>query len=471
MFSKSTLHLVIPATNANQYLCQLLLSSIILNYPTPVFVNWDSPERADSPQQHVAKVDAIHNYLRSFPTKKDNDLVLVTDGFNVWFQLPPDLLLKRYFVTIEAQNRRLASRLGRGTMRSNNVHQSILFGADKACGPRDDFTWIGCWAAPGSPMPLYSYGPYNDSSFDAAKSNPSHARPRWLGSGMVIGPVKDVRVLFEETSKLMHKELRADSDQWYLSHLFGMQEYKRAQLEAVPSLPPGGIPHPEIPLQQKTEFHVGLDYENSMFQTLGLNDQYLTWWQHDGSMDVALPKDARKKQHHNFQLSQDLLGSRRPFESMHNLGASAYNDKYQEILKKTGRPDYKMWSHLPLLTNVITRHVIPMLHFSSDKDYRDIWWQKMWFYPYARDLMVSATRISSEPLHNKRIQGRIWYKSQTPVSTFIQGSNQERRDGAWNDRGEWKSFNSMCSAHESALFGTSLDSSVLKTSEKNMDHP
>ena len=453
IFTSSNIHLIVPATHGNKYFCQFLISSVILNYPTPVLVNWDSPEKDDSPQRYVTKVDSISAYLDQFPATKDNDLVLIADGFDVWFQLPPDVLIRRYFKTIELHNKRLASTLGSSARRKNDIRQSILFSADKACGPRENGNWVGCWAVPQSTMPMYSYGPYNDTLFDDAKQNSFHARPRWLSAGMMIGPVQDLKILYQETSKLMHAEHDPDPDQWFFGQLYGVQEYSRAMLESRPSLT--NVNSPKVSPGQKTEFHIGLDYESSMFQTIGYNDQYLTWWQYDGSRDAAMPKEALKENPYHFKLSSDILKARRPFESMHNLKMSAYNEKYQEILKKAGRPDFQMWRNFPLATNVITRDVFPSMHFGFEKDYRDIWWEKMWFFPHARDLLHSSGVISVDPVHHERINGKIWYNSQYPVSSYLEGSNQERRDGAWNDKGEWKSFSGMCDIHEEALFGTS----------------
>ena len=448
-------------TNGNKYLCQLLLSAVVLNYPTPVLVGWDSPEKGYSAKQYKAKVDAINGYLQSFKPSNDDDLVLIVAGFHTWFQLPPDLVIRRYFNAIKAENKRIRARLGSGVARKHDARQTILFSADKACGPQDEADWVGCWAPPQSPVPMYTFGPYNDTSFDDAKADPYHARPRWLNSGMMIGPARDMKILFEATSSLMESQTQGESDWWYYTYFYGLQEYSRARLESVQRLPPENIPPPQIKSGQQTEFHIGLDYESTIFQNLDYSDQYLTWWQYDGSKDMAISQKKAHQSLHHFKLSKDLLKSRRPFESMHDLKASAYNEKYQEILKKSGRPNFKMWEHLPLFTNVVTHQVFPMLHFSFEEDYRDIWWEKMWYYPFARDLVASSAGTSPKPIYKKRINGQMWYNSQIPESSYREGSNQERRDGAWTDKGEWKSFHGMCEPFEGALFGTFSDSSIL----------
>ena len=443
----------------------MLLSSILLNYPTPVLINWGTVEPDDLFEQHVGKIDGIKTYLQRFPPEREDDLVLIVDGYDVWFQLPPDVVIRRYYATLEVQSKRLASRFGSGTVRRHDLRQTIIFGADKLCWPEDQGKRVACWAAPQSTMPMYSYGPYNDTDIDAARKDPYHSRPRWLNSGSIIGPAKDLRALFEATSDMVHNEGRPESDQWYHAKIFGIQEYARTMLEPHPSLPLKDVTSPEIKPGQQTEFHIGLDYENAMFQSVGFNDPYLTWWQHDGSMDTARPKHSPIKSVHQFQLDQDLLTARRPFAAMNGLKQSAFNEKYQEILRNAGAPGFKMWRHLPMATNVITRHIFAMIHFAFETDYRETWWEKMWFYPYSRDLYRVTSLENKDPLYDEKIEGKKWFNALEPVVEHPEFANDGRRDGAWSDKGEWKSFGGLCDAYDESLFGTSYENSVLDIPE------
>ena len=415
----------------------------------------------DNAAKYIGKVDAIKTYLESFPPEQESDLVMIVDGFDVWFQLPPDVIIRRYHAMLEVQNKRLASRFGSGTRRRHDIRQTIIFGADKLCWPEDDGRRVACWAAPQSTMPLYSYGPYNDTDLEAARKDPYHSRPRWLNPGSVIGPAKDLRALYQAISDMVHSEDHSEADQWYYAKMFGIQEYSRIMLEPHPSLPPENAASPEIQPGQPTEFHIGLDYENSMFQTIGYDDPYLTWWQHDGSLDAARPKQSPIKSHLQFKLDDDVGTARRPFEAMHGLRRSAFNEKYQEVLRNAGQPDFKMWRHLPMATNVITRHIFAVMHFTFEKDYRETWWQKMWFYPYARDLYRVSSEQSNDPVYAKDINGRRWFNALEPVVPHETTANGGRRDGAWTDKGEWQSFNALCDAHDEFLFGTSFENTVL----------
>lgn len=461
VYASSQLHLLIPVSSSNKYFCQLLLSSVLLNYPPPVLVNWGTTETDDVFAQHVGRIDAVKSYLDKFPPGQEDDLVLIIDGYDVWFQLPPDVIIRRYYAIREVQNKRLISRFGSGTVRRHDLRQTIIFGADKLCWPEDEGKRVACWAAPPSTMPLYSYGPYNDTDVAAARKDPYHSRPRWLNPGSVIGPARDLRALFQATSDMVHNEGHAESDQWHYAKMFGIQEYARTLLEAHPSLPPEDAASPVIQPGQQTEFHIGLDYENAMFQSVGYDDPYLTWWQHDGSLDAARPNHGSIKSIHDFKMDDDVRTARHPFAAMSRLSQTAFNEKYQEILRNAGGPRLKVWSHLPMATNVITRHIFAMMHFTFEKDYRETWWRKMWFHPYARDLYRVSSVENKDPVYEKKIDGKQWFNALEPVVEHAASANQGRRDGAWTDTGEWKPFSALCDVHDEFLFGTSYENTVL----------
>ena len=451
LFATSTFHVLVTATGTNKYLCQFLLSSILLNYPTPVLLNWDASEQFNTAEYHVAKLEAVKNHLDSFPSTADDDIVMILDGHDVWLQLPADVVLRRYFAAVKVLDKRAKTK----------SHTTVLFTADKACWPTVDREYIGCWAAPESTLPLWTFGPYNDTSVDDALQAYAHARPRWLNTGIIIGPVGDLRSLYGEASSMMQQDEIASKDVVYFSQIFGLQEYSRLRASEGDNMPLEGVAAPDIDPRTIPDFHIGLDYSNSIFQPVGYNDQYMTWWQYDGSKEGHIPKEARQTSKQVFQLTPDVVKARRPFEAMHSLKMSAYNEKYQEILRQTGHPNFKMWQHLPLATNVVTRQVFALMHFTFEKDYQNIWWEKMWFYPYARDLLRASATSDPKSLYHRKIAHRTWQNAQTPVTPYQLGANQERRDGAWTQAGEWKSFHAICSLYEEDLFGTSFDSTVL----------
>ena len=100
---------IVPATSSNKNLCQRLLSAAVLDYPEPFFIDWGAAEDETSYIQHLAKVEKILDYLKPLPLAAADDLALVVDGYEVWLQLPPDVLIKRYYTVNDSAGRRLHS--------------------------------------------------------------------------------------------------------------------------------------------------------------------------------------------------------------------------------------------------------------------------------------------------------------------------------------------------------------------------
>lgn len=89
----------VPATSADVNTCKTILSAAVLNYSTPTLVNWqhqyNDPGLA-SGGSHLAKIPGVLRYLSDLGPENDNDLIVVIDGYDVWFQLTPGMLLARF---------------------------------------------------------------------------------------------------------------------------------------------------------------------------------------------------------------------------------------------------------------------------------------------------------------------------------------------------------------------------------------
>lgn len=167
------LHLLLPATATNLNLCKLLLSATITGYPTPTLLGWEGHGQYNGTESHLFKISETLAYLDNLPASADDDLVLVLDAYDVWLQLPPDVLIKRYFSAIDKANARLKREGIHGVEHGGAVvKQSILFGPDKTCWP-DDERRAACWAVPESSLPKDIFGPATDTWMVPN-------RPRWL---------------------------------------------------------------------------------------------------------------------------------------------------------------------------------------------------------------------------------------------------------------------------------------------------
>lgn len=450
----SNFHLLIPATSSNKGLCQLLLSGVVLNYPPPVLINWDAVEDENPYKQHLAKIDTILHYLKEFPPEKDNDLVLIVDGFDVWFQLPPDVVIRRYFETMRIQNERLVSTYGAEVVKKHDMRQTVLFGPDKLCWPSQKGRRPACWAVPPSTVPDHAFGPNVDVALKDASKDPYHARARWLNSGTILGPAADVRALFEETSNSVRTLNEGDSDQWYFAKIWGIQEYSRLLLQPNVTLPSKeSVDIPEVSKGTKTDYHIGIDYESSIFLNVGYYDPYISWVRYDGSLDIGRPQSSQISNYDRFELADDIGLSPAPLSAMNAPNSGEQNELDKALYNYASTIRIKEWRDLPLATNVITKQVCAMVHFTFEKDYRDAWWNNMWYVPFGKDLLRASGKARDLQLIKKRVNGTTWYNSPGPVVAHSLESTHGRRDGAWSDKGKWIPWSVLCEVHQDGLFG------------------
>ncbi|KAG8531343.1 uncharacterized protein KY384_002972 [Bacidia gigantensis] len=456
----SKFHLLLPASSGNKNLCRLLLSSIINDYPVPVLVNWDATETEDVFDQHIAKVQTTLDYLRQFPPERENELVLVVDAFDVWFQLPPEVLLRRYFDMVKMGNERNEVTYGKETAREHGLKQTVFFGNDKACWPTEEDEHPGrlaCLAVPQSTLPKYALGPVDDEEQPNAEKDNYHARARWLNSGTVIGPVKDVRAFFEAVGKRVREHNTVKSDQFYFARIWGWQEYARMELMPNNTLPDKDkITPPNVTdvIQDlgKVEFNVGLDYESSLFQSVGYYDPYLSWLKYDGSIQNGRPKDASIPYIEDFNLDDDIIASRPPLAVI-KLPKKGKTAEYTKALFNYAQNiRVKQWHELPLLTNLVTKRTPTLVHFMMEKGYRVKWWDRMWFAPFARELFRASVLSTGLPISKKPINGTIWFNAEEPVVSHNFDNMERRRDGAWSDKGVWNGWNQLCQPYEDYVF-------------------
>lgn len=215
----------------------------MLDYPTPTLVGWD--EVYDNPNywlaggSHLAKITRVSQYLDRLAPEHDEDMVMMLDAYDIWFQLSVSVLIERYHRINAEADAALATRLGRKAVQAEDIKQTILFAAGKRCAPNQQHT-VACYAVPDSPIPMDVYGANTDTIIGRNKYK-SH-RQRFVNSGYIIGPVKDMRRLFAAAQKKRDElpdfvpsdqgsgtsdYIYHGSDQAIFSIIFGEQEYQR----------------------------------------------------------------------------------------------------------------------------------------------------------------------------------------------------------------------------------------------------
>lgn len=429
--------LLVPATASNINLCKLLFSVKITGFPDPVLLGWNGHGPYDGAKSHLFKVSEALAYLSALPRSSDEDLVLILDGYDIWLQLRPEVLISRYLEVTSRQNERLQqSGLFAGLIDGVKVHQSIVFGPDKTCWPTVD-TRFACWGVPKSPQAEGIYGPETDRNWGTN-------RARWLNSGSIMGPVKDVRDMLAATMRMIDRGFEGyfefnSSDQYYFQEVWAEQEYNRLlrregkverpqigeQLGALPDLQPGS----------RTEFHMTIDYEAEMFQTSAYFSDYMTW-------KVFNQSDPASSGKADVELNLDVLSSAAPFS------AAGPTDNLPTSLR---------WEDVSLGTNINTRKAFPLYHVTGIKQLREEWWPRMWWHPFGEALLrasqrqAQATKSASELA---MIGGTTYTRARPMIDGRLvePGSGVQGHVAAWSDQAEHLSWEALCSSHEDELF-------------------
>lgn len=440
------LHMLIPATSTNHHLCQLMTSAVILGYPAPVLVNWGGAEDADDYVQHLAKVEGVLDYVESLPEEQQDELVFMMDGFDAWFQLPADIMIKRYYDVIDKAHTENIRLYGSANVAKYNIKDTVLFGPDKLCWPGDG-SRAACWAVPDSWMGNYSFGPDTDRGII------EHNRARWLNSGTIMGPAREIRDVFAATLGKIHDHHTTDSDQFYFANVWADQSYARrlvglehdralgknvslTETFLHPPLPPqeeGKDPPqpdkeiPETPPDKRLEYFIGLDFDSTIWQTVAFYEDYMTWVQHNLSSRYVSTLAAKINPAHHFTLPPDLA-------SISPITALARPNDNLNSLPEAMRS----WRTLPLATNTVTKTVAPVLHFTGKKGYRELWWPRNWFHPYQEEVIK-------------------WLRERGVVS---EGKDRDPLAGAWTYRGKelgWVGWGEgLCGQYEERLRGRYL---------------
>lgn len=164
--------IVIPADEPSPDLCKTIISAMALGYPAPHIVNWGKDFNKVGSWfggAHLGKVTGTLEYLEYMSRKDtnederldDDDLVLMVDAYDIWFQLTPDILINRYYEANRQANKRLAKQWnGKGEM---PMQQTIIAASQKKCLPvASTGANLHCDRLPKSPMREDLYGERTD---------------------------------------------------------------------------------------------------------------------------------------------------------------------------------------------------------------------------------------------------------------------------------------------------------------------
>lgn len=443
-----------PASKPHLDFCYNLVSSAANRYPPPLIVGYNGTGEFDAAVTHLAKLRAIKRYLDALDPTEDDDLVLIIDGYDVLMQLPPEIMIERYFRMARAANAHLAKRFGLsvGSARDLGLYQSVFWGADKICWPINPAA-ARCWAVPKAVgLPHKAFGPHT------GEGGMVYNEPRWLNSGTVIGPVADMRELIAATMEEINDTYNPDndkreSDQLYISNIWGRQEYFRSIQALKGKEPEGGPPDRVIPSKrysdQETEYHISLDYESDVFQTKAGYEPFYGHLQFNSSGLTALVDVDYTEAGDQFVPTE--------VEMPANV-YSALGKLYESIPEHHHGMGTGDWARsIKLGVNFVTKRIYPLWHSTGTKIVKEHYGY-MWFYPWARSLMKATVRAlgNGTTLSEDLIDGRKWIpKMAYPDAPAM----MDELGGAWTDYngGEFVVWDKLCGKYNDKLFAGEVE--------------
>ncbi|KAF0643179.1 hypothetical protein FPSE5266_07844 [Fusarium pseudograminearum] len=436
---------IVPATSPSPDLCKTITTALALGYPSPVIVNWGLNHRSISGWRGghmLTKTPGIVKYLdtamhpNAHPSEKlhEDDIVLVIDGYDVWFQLPAQILLERYHKINREANERLYRQWNRrGPM---PMRQTILFGSGKCCYPGTvrAGTDMRCDQWPMSPLRTDLYGPDTEKNMTQNEK----IRPKWINDGIMIGPAGDVRRYLRHAQEKMERGLGLGihmySSQATTGEVFIEQEILR-QWQRETKTPTQNVL--EV-MNSNLEFHAGLDYGQLI------------------SVQTTKTRNRDKSEHGDFV----RLGDQSDIDQ-HSEALGIIPSRIQGLpddIKAARNPLSDMvgganWTDMPLYANFYTESVPVMIHYNSLKDRRSSWWHKPWYYQHLRKLVKSGLELRhpDEPLVTLKLRnGRIRY---WPLSAEEEDRYPRQFNGTADERLNKMRFNDICKHEKTAPHG------------------
>ena len=442
----------------------------------------------------MAKISGGLDYMSKLDPSHDEELLLVIDGFDEWFQLPASIMEDRYHEINRRENKRLLSRTGQP------YKQSIITSTQRQCWPGTGAD-IACYAAPESPLPAYIFGPETDNMVDGWNRY-AKLRPRYMNAGFTMGPVKDMRKLWTRAQEYAEENPKVVGlDQNILARIWGEQNYIRefARFNGGPlqtKWPDGnelaknygqhsnkkdlrgkvakrdqGFPKDKPnearkPFSPKNgtnyEFGFGLDYSSELSLPTVFAEHDADWFTFSNSSSLANAFAALNVTHPGAtRLQDDIAGlSMAPLAALRvshaaGDGDSAWDKEEDEHGKALRRiSTVTTWRDVPLFTNMWTGVTPAIVHHNAWrdglKDRRRTTWERMWYQPYARQLLDAwADRHAEKKGSSVKRQISAKFKRLLSRGGIVkhEKSPRVRELGAYTDNdkeGNWVRWKELC---------------------------
>ncbi|KAL7947437.1 hypothetical protein V8C42DRAFT_363843 [Trichoderma barbatum] len=415
------LRVFMPADSPHINLCKSIMSAVALGYPMPTLLNWDG--EFNRPEwhfagSHIAKLESLLAVIEQMlgPDEidggaYDDDLAVLVDAYDTWFQLPPSVLIQRYHQLNNEANERLrkqwraAQQNVASTFPVSPPKQSIIVTTAKDCQPdRESGSDPHYDHWPLSPMPMDLYGEGTDKVlpllFDPARKY-KNIRPRCINSGMIMGTMGSLRQVLRRCKSKIETVARSGrqlwSDQALLGEVIGDQEMWREWMrELGGSWDGSGSKYdlstlsPEVRViavkalvGERFEFGIGLDYN---FTTIPATCSA----EEDGYFVKLDDKTAVREQSLKAGVPNGSRISSIPKELKDGNAAENADNHLSKI----------PWGKVPLYTDFFFGITPVGIHhnayISGLKSWRlENWWSMMWFFPRLRELVSANIHASN----------------------------------------------------------------------------
>ena len=449
---KAHFHLLIPADKSNVNLCKTLLTSTLLDYPAPTIYNWQGSSGM------MAKITGAQEYLKKLDPDHDADLILIVDGFDMWFQLSPQVMIDRYHEINAIAQERINRQIGKGVANQAGITQKIVFASQKRCWP-GEADHVSCTAVPKSQLPQDVYGLNTDVPSDDEKNPYLRIRQRYLNAGFVIGPAKEMRLLFERAQeRALADPDQNGADQSVFATIWGEQELYRSILDNSSSSTRrrSEAPTPQKQIQKRNmfatdsspspndEFSVGLDYESTLSLPTVFSEYDSDWLIFNNATTITTATSKNNITHSLAKtLQPDINADKLPF---YTLSATAPHTEPKLWLHGSSSTP---WNDVPLYTNLWTGVTPAIIHHNAHRDnlkaLRESTWDKMWFQPFARVLLDARMAQPDGPCAVDK-GGKAWYKYVTDamMREFGYGARTDDGKGALG----WQRWGELCGVED-----------------------
>lgn len=399
---KRRLRVFMPADNPALNLCKTIMSGVALGYPLPTILNWhgefNHPEWHFS-GSHIAKLESllsvINTLLNDHPDDAhEDDIALLVDAYDIWFQLPPSVLIERFHQLnreADARNMEAWKSLGPG-FPVPPPRQSIIVTAAKDCFP--DWTsgsepHYEHW--PESPMPLDFYGKDTDQEpwFADPARKYSRVRPRCVNSGLIIGTMGALRDALQRAQDKVDEVTRNGrqlwSDQALFAEVIGDQELWREWMRGLAQTWNGTASTSDLSRLKPAVWNIakaaGNDKKRFEFG-IGLDYNFTT-----------IPPTCSSEEDGSFVRMDDREGIERESRKAGVPDGVRVKGVPAELVGQEAPVPGKKWDELSLYTDFWFGTSPVGIHHNAYinglKTYRlKHWWSLTWFYPHLRYLVT-----------------------------------------------------------------------------------